>query len=171
MTEQMDDRRLVDKAHSLAYQYEQTHGNCPQCVMAAIQETIGGVDDGAFKAGHALAGGGALTTTGTCGALVGALMAISSHYGRDRANFGKGRYLKNQQLAKKVVDRFIAEYGSPTCAGVQARIMGRSFNMWDAEDYKAFEAAGGHADKCTSVAANAAGWAAEAILEGKSAPR
>jgi hypothetical protein len=49
--------------------------------------------------------------------------------------------------------------------------MGRSFNMWDADDYKAFEAAGGHKDKCTSVAANAAAWAAETILEGKGGAR
>jgi C_GCAxxG_C_C family probable redox protein len=166
-----DNRKLIDQAYSLAYGYEQTHGNCPQCVMAAIQETLGGIDDETFKAGHALAGGGALTTIGTCGALAGALMAVSSYFGRDRANFGKGRFLQNYQLGKKVVERFVAEYGSPICGGVQAKIMGRSFDMWDAEDFKAFEAAGGHRDKCTGVAANAAAWAAETILEAKGGPR
>lgn len=171
MTEHSSNKALVEQAYAIAYKYEQTHGNCPQCVLAAIQETIGGIDDATFKAGHALAGGCALTTAGTCGALSGALMAISSHFGRDRANFGKGRFLNNYQLSKKVVDRFVAEYGSPICADVQAKIMGRSFNMWDAEDFKAFEAAGGHKDKCTAVAANAAAWAAEVILEAKGAAR
>lgn len=165
--EQSEKSKVVEQAYNLAYKYEQTHGNCPQCVMAAIQETIGGVDDAAFKAGHALAGGGALTTVGTCGALAGALMAVSSHFGRDRANFGKGRFLQNYHLGKRIVDRFVAEYGGPSCAHVQSKIMGRSFDMWNAEDFKAFEAAGGHRDKCTAVAANAAAWAAELIIDEK----
>ncbi len=156
---------LIEKAYSLAYGYEQTHGNCPQCVIAAIQETFGGIDDAVFKAAHALAGGGALSTAGTCGALVGALLAVSSRYGRDRENFGKGRYLLNNQLAKRIFDRFVAEFGSPICSQVQTRLMGRSFDMWDGEDYKAFLAAGGHDDKCPAVSGKAARWVAELLVE------
>ncbi len=158
-------RALCEKAYALAYHYEQTYGNCPQCVIAALQETFGGIDDAVFKAAHALAGGGALSTAGTCGALVGALLVVSSRYGRDRENFGKGRYLLNNQLAKRIFDRFVAEFGSPICSQVQTRLMGRSFDMWDAEDYKAFLAAGGHDDKCPAVSGKAALWVAELLAE------
>ncbi len=158
-------QELMQKAYDLAYKYEQTHGNCPQCVLAAVQETIGGIDDATFKAGHGLAGGGALTTLGSCGALVGAVLAISSHFGRDRENFGTGRYLQNYQLSKEIVDHFVEDYGGPTCAQVQTKIMGRSFDMWDAKDFQAFEAAGGHKDKCTEVAAKAAAWATGIIID------
>jgi len=43
--------------------------------------------------------------------------------------------------------------------------MGRSFDMWDRADYKAFLAAGGHTDKCTAVAGTAARIAAEVLLD------
>ena len=128
---------------------------------------MGIVDDAVFKAGHALAGGGALTTQGTCGALVGALLAVSSQFGRDKANFGRGRYLKNSQPAKRIFDRFVAEFDSPICGQVQAKMMGRAFDMWDGDDFKAFEAAGGHVDKCPVVAGFAAGLAVEILLEEK----
>ena len=42
--------------------------------------------------------------------------------------------------------------------------MGRSFNLWDREDYKAFLEAGGHTDKCPVVVGNAAKWAVEILL-------
>ena len=158
-------KELIEKAYTLAYKYEQSPGNCPQCVLAAVRETMGGVDEAVFKASHALAGGGVLSTEGTCGALAGALLALSNRYGRELPNFHKGRYLHNYQIAKIVFDKFVAEFGSPICARVQAKLMGRAFDMWDAADFKAFLEAGGHDDKCPLVAAKAAAWAVEVLLE------
>jgi C_GCAxxG_C_C family probable redox protein len=136
-------------------------------VLAAIQDALGGIGDEVFKAGHALAGGGALTTRGTCGALSGGLMAISCQHGRDRANFVKGRNRRCNALGKRLFDRFVEEYGSPVCRDVQTRLMGRSFDMWDPNDYKAFEQAGGHMEKCPTVTGNTARWVAEILLEEK----
>ena len=86
------------------------------------------------------------------------MLALSAKYGRDRAHFGKGRFLQSYELSKQLYDRFIAEFESPICANVQKKLLGRPFNLWDAGDYKAFDEAGGHRDKCPEVAGKVASW-------------
>ena len=158
-------QEIIGRAYSLGYENEQKYGCCPQCVLAAIQDVLGVVDDATFKASHGLAAGGGLSTGGTCGALAGGMLALSAKYGRDRAHFGNGRFIQSYELGKRLHDRFVAEFGSPICAEVQTRLLGRPFNMWDANDFKAFEAAGGHRDKCTRVAGTVAAWTAEMLIE------
>lgn len=154
------------KAYSIGFQYERDHGSCAQCVLAAIQESFPGlIDDAVFRAAHGLAGGGALSGQGTCGALSGGIMAISAAHGRERQNFAAGPYRHASKKAKRLFDRFVEEYGSCICGQVQTKVMGRSFNLWDPDDYKAFDAAGGHRDKCPDVVGKAARWAAEILLE------
>ena len=170
MDSQARNKELLGQVYTRAFEYEQKYGSCPQCVLAAIQDVFGGIDDEVFKAGHALAGGVGLSTNGTCGALSGGVMALSCKHGRPRKNFANGRYLKSHQLAKKLYDRFVQEYGSCICRDVQKKILGRSFNMWDARDYEEFGRAGGHKDKCPSVAGNVAQWAAEILLQAENAP-
>jgi len=157
-------QEIIDKAYSLAYENEQKYGCCPQCVLAAIQDVLGNVDDATFKASHSLAGGGGLSTGGTCGALAGGMLALSAKYGRDRANFGTGRFMGSYRLGKRLYDRFVAEFGSPICAEVQTGLLSRSFDLWDGKDFKAFEEAGGHRDKCPRVAGKVAAWTAEMLI-------
>ena len=45
-------------------------------------------------------------------------MALCCKHGRPRENFANGRYLKSHQLAKKLYDRFLQEYGSCVCRDV-----------------------------------------------------
>jgi C_GCAxxG_C_C family probable redox protein len=158
-------KEAMDKAYKAAFDYERMYGSCSQCVIAAISETVAPVSDDVFKASHALAAGCALTCQGTCGALVGGMLAISATHGRDRANFGEGRFINSYVLAKKLLERFEDEFGSHACPDVQKKIMGRSYDLWDPEDYKAFEAAGGHEDKCPDVVGKAAMWAVEVLLD------
>lgn len=158
-------REIIDRAYSLGYENEQKYGCCPQCVLAAIQDVLGVVDDATFKASHGLAAGGGLSTGGTCGALAGGMLALSAVCGRDRAHFGNGRFMQSYKLGKRLHDRFVAEFGSPICAEVQTTLLGRSFDMWDAMDFKAFEEAGGHRDKCPRVAGTVASWTAEMLIE------
>ena len=165
-----DSQHLLDQTYQSAYGYEQTFGCCPQCVLAAIQDVLGTGSDDLFKAAHGLAGGGGLTQTGTCGALVGALLAIGAAHGRDRADFAGGPQMQSYALAKKMFDAFVEEFGSPICAEIQTREMGRSFDLWDQKDFEAFLAAGGHQDKCPNVAGTAARMAAEVLLEADHAP-
>lgn len=163
--DQQTEQEIIGRAYSLGYENEQKYGCCPQCVLAAIQDVLGIVDDATFKASHGLAAGGGLSTGGTCGALAGGMLALSAKCGRDRAHFGNGRFMQSYELGKLLYDRFVAEFGSPICAEVQTRLLGRPFNMWDAKDYKAFEEAGGHRDKCPKVAGKVASWTTEMLIK------
>ena len=157
---------LLEKAYQLAYQYEAERGSCPQCVLAAIKETLGIGDEETIRAADALAGGTSLSSQGTCGALIGGSLAISSLTGRTYDDFQHGRRIRRVFLySRKLYDRFIEEYGSPLCCDVQKKLFGRSFDLMDKEDYDAFEKAGAHVDKCPSVSGNVARWTAEIILK------
>ena len=158
--------KLIEQVYRLAFKYEAERGSCPQCVLAALRETLNVGDPATIQAADAMAGGTALSTQGTCGALVGGLLTIGSIVGRSYKDFSAGeRKRRVFQYAKKLYDKFIEEYGSPLCKDVQKKIFGRSFNLLDPKDYAEFEKAGAHVDKCPSVSGNAAKWTAEIILE------
>ncbi len=158
-------QELIDKIYRLAFKYEAELGSCPQCVLAAIKETIDIGDEDIFKSADALAGGTSLSSKGTCGALVGGMLAISSIVGREYNDF-KDRKKKRRvfKYAKILYDRFVDEYDSPLCCDVQKKIFGRSFDLMDPIEYEEFEKAGAHVDKCPTVSGNAARWTAEIIL-------
>lgn len=164
-TPPIDRQQLVERVYEAAYEFERTNGCCPQCVLAAVQDVMGVGDDGLFKASHTLTGGGGVTTKGTCGALAGAMLAVGFAHGRERQEFGAGPRESSFLLGRRVFDRFVGEFGSPICAEVQTKLMGRSFDLWDQDDFEAFLAAGGHEDKCPKVVATAAGIAADILLD------
>ena len=62
-------------------------------------------------------------------------------------------------------DKFVEEFGSGNCRDVQKKICGKAFNLWDPDEYKEFDKAGGHTDKCTDVSGKVARWVAEILLE------
>lgn len=165
----MGNPELRKKADALAYKYEKEYGGCPQCVLAAVKETVGGISDDVFKAATGFAGGVAVVGTGTCGALSGGVMALSAHLGREYANFADPQRIRWEtfRICKKLVNKFETEFGGGLCKDVQTRIMGRSYNLWDDQDYKDFNAAGGHDDKCTMVCGKAARWVIEILEEDK----
>ena len=78
---------LIQRAYNLAFKYEAELGSCPQCVLAAIKETIDVGDEATIKSADALAGGTALSSKGTCSALAGGLLAISFIVGREYEDF------------------------------------------------------------------------------------
>lgn len=163
MTSQKD---ILDNVYQRAFTYEAQLGSCPQCVLAALKETLDVGDENVFQASQGLTGGTALSSKGTCGALAGGMIAISSLVGRTYQEFTEGQKKRLVfKYTKLLYERFIGEYGSPLCCDVQKKIFGRSYNLLDKEDYAAFEKAGAHVDKCTSVAGNAAKWTAEIILK------
>jgi C_GCAxxG_C_C family probable redox protein len=157
---------ILEKAYNLAFRYEAERGSCPQCVLAALYETIGVGDPKTIQASDALAGGTSLSTEGTCGALVGGLLAIGSVVGRTYEDFSAGnRKRRVFQYSKKLYDKFIEEYNSPRCKDIHMKLFGRTFNLLDPQDYAEFEKAGGHVDKCPVVSGNAARWTAEILIE------
>jgi C_GCAxxG_C_C family probable redox protein len=162
MTFQKD---VLENVYHLAFQYEARLGSCPQCVLAALKETLHVGDESIFQASHGLTGGTSLSSLGTCGALAGGMIAISSLFVSPKQFF---TVVKKTRLVfkytRQLYDKFVGEYGSPLCCDVQKKIFGRSYVLLDKQDYEAFEKAGAHVDKCTSVAGNAAKWTAEIIL-------
>ena len=157
---------LIDEIYKLAFKYEAELGSCPQCVLAALYETLDIGNPETIKAIDSLAGGTSLSTEGTCGALIGGLVAISSIVGREYKDFKEGKRKRLVfKYSKKLYDKFIKEYESPICKGVHKKIFGRTFNLLDKNDYNEFEKAGAHKDKCTDVSGKVAKWTAEIIID------
>ena len=157
---------ILQEVYNRAFKYEAERGSCPQCVLSAILEVLDIGDPETIKAVDAMAGGTALSTEGTCGALVGGMEAISSVVGRTHKDFSSGKGNRRVFLfSKKLYDKFIKEYGSPVCKDVHMKLFGRTFKLLDPKEYEEFEKAGAHVDKCPDVSGKVASWAAEIILD------
>ncbi len=152
---------LADQAYQRALQYELDYGCCPQCVLATVQETVGFVDDGTIKASHGLSGGGGLLGQGACGALTGGLLALSAKLGRDRDKLDRGRFINNFKKGKELVERFREEFGGLTCAELQQQFTGRTYDMWNAAEYKAFDDARGN--QCAHATGTVTKWVIEML--------
>ena len=109
---------LAQKAYDLGYSYEGQYGACSQCTILAIMDTLGERNDDVFKASFGFAGGiGSLSMT--CGALAAGIMAISLAHGRELQDLTtqteeEKRYC--MQMVRDLVDVYMDEYGSITCA-------------------------------------------------------
>lgn len=159
---------LLSQVYDRAAEYEREYGYCPQAVLAAIQDEFGIVEDGTIQASHSLAGGGALCGDGTCGGLVGGMMAIASAFGRRREEFGEletEAAIKSSKLSRRLRSQFVDEYGSVVCRDVQDHLFGKSYDLWNQEEYDAFEDAGAHEDVCPDVTGTAARLAAAILLD------
>lgn len=156
-----DPKSLGEQAYDKALKYELDYGCCPQCVLATVQETIGIVDDQTIKASHGLSGGGGLLGEGICGALSGGLLALSAKYGRDRDKLDRGRYINNFKKARELAERFRTEFGGVTCRELQQQFTGRTYDMWDAGEYKAFDDARGQ--KCAHATGTVTKWVVEML--------
>ncbi len=155
---------LGQRAYDLAFDLDLKYGCCPQCVLTAVKETIGGVSDDTIKASHGLSGGGGLMGSGACGALTGGLMALGTRRGRDADKLDKGRGMANFQVGKQLVERFRAEFGGITCEDLQQQFTGRTWDMWTPEEYKGFSRERG--DHCARATAVVTQWVVE-MLDGK----
>jgi C_GCAxxG_C_C family probable redox protein len=154
-------KELAEEAYQAAYTYDIEYGCCPQCVLAAIQDTVDvGITDEIVTAAHALAGGGGLLTQGTCGALNGGLMAIAAKHGRPPDDFGVKRHLKSYKLGKDLVEWFKERYGGLTCTHIQQKYTDRTWDLWDAEDFKAFHESPCHVE-CAKITGEVARWCVE----------
>ncbi len=152
---------LAEEAYRRAKQYELDYGCCPQCVLATVQETVGYVSDDTIKASHGLSGGGGLMAQGACGALTGGLMALSAKRGRDRDKLDRGRGINNFRKGKELVERFRQEFGGITCEQLQQRFTGRTYDMWDNDEYRQFDRDRG--DRCAHATGLVTKWVIEML--------
>jgi C_GCAxxG_C_C family probable redox protein len=162
---------LVVRAAEAAYVYERTYHGCSQCVLAALQESLGVGSRDSFKAASGLAGGIARMGR-TCGALMGGLMGIGLAFGRDGledSTTSQG-YVRAMELGGELCRRFEKEFGSTQCRDIQKSLFGRSFDLRDPQEREAFREAGGY-EKCPHVAGKAAELAAAVIVDAGYEPR
>ncbi|MCS7139409.1 MAG: C-GCAxxG-C-C family protein [Candidatus Nezhaarchaeota archaeon] len=162
----------AEEAYQLAFRYGVEYKNCSQAVLRAIYEVLNlkGAEL-VIKSAHPLAGGLGLSGNCTCGALAGGVLALGLVYGRSLENMGKKGFLKSYVKAKELYDMFVNEFGGCSCKDVQLRLFGRSFNLWNPEDFRKFEEMGGHKDKCTEVSGKVARWVVEIILADEEAKK
>jgi C_GCAxxG_C_C family probable redox protein len=166
-------QQLLEKASELGACYEKNSGSCSQCTAAALREILG-FEDIVVKVATSSCGGQAGLSTGACGGVIGGTIVLDYYLGRpaDMVSAtqvipqGMGELTRAMEAAQSLCQKFIREYGSILCPQIQARIFGRSFNLQDPVDWKAFEESGAHTDpaKCMSVVGNAARWTLEILM-------
>jgi C_GCAxxG_C_C family probable redox protein len=164
------DLKKIKEAYEQGFEFERKYHGCAQCVIGAIYEVFPGMrNEDIFRSASAFAGGVGLSTKGQCGALSGAVIVLSQIYGRELKEIAdpeRKRFLA-YKLGETIVQKFLNEYGTVICADIQKKLMGKSFNLWNPEEWGEFEKIGGHNSVCPSVVGKATRWAAELIMEEK----
>ena len=157
---------VLERAYHLGFECGRIYRGCSQCVVAAVQDTLGIRDDAVFKAATGLAGGIGLSGVGPCGAISGGVLVLSQLVGRERSNIEDPENLrsKSYDLAKKLVDAFLNEIGAFSCRDVQMKRFGRPYYLRDQQERKKFEDAGAR-EKCTDVVGRAARMTVKIILD------
>jgi C_GCAxxG_C_C family probable redox protein len=143
--------------------YEELYGSCAQGTLLALQEEFSLETRRPSKAATAMPG---IALRGeTCGAVMGAIMALGIAMGREQAD-DFGAVQRTTKAARRLCRRFEEQFGSCNCRDVQHHIFGRSFNLADASDQAEFVKSDA-AKKCRAPASQAARIAGELILDGR----
>lgn len=168
--------QLLEKAGELGTEFERYSGSCSQCTAAALREILG-FDDLVVRVATSSCGGQAGFATGACGGVVGGTIVLDYYLGRPADMVSATQTIPQGmealghavETAKLLGEKFVRHYGSILCPQVQTKLYGRSFNLQDPAEWKAFEEAGAHSDptKCMSVVANAARWTLEILIDKK----
>lgn len=151
-----------------------SYGGCSQAVLEALQDGLHIGNTETLKAATALPGGGGWRGE-SCGALLGALMALGIVVGREKLEDTE-KYSKAMEISQDIIERFKKEmqghFGftealeSTLCSHIQEKIFGRTFNLSYSADRQAFIDAGGRTEKgCGTTCAIAAEVAAQKLLE------
>ncbi len=156
-----DDDTRLDRVAGRAGDLLQQYSSCAQGTLLALQEEFGLGGAETLKAATAMPG---IALRGeTCGAVVGALMALGLAFGREKAEDYEAM-VKTVSAARKLCSQFEGEFGSCMCARVQDHIFGRTFDLADPADVAEF-AGSGASEKCRGPAEFAARAAGRLILE------
>ena len=168
----MVDEKLVAQIRANAHNYENFSG-CTQAVLLALQEGLKIGDLQSYKAATAFAGGVARRGE-TCGALIGAIMALGLEEGRKKKEDIQklnDTVANAYKLADDFQHRIETEFNlkrplpSTMCRDLQLAIYGQSWMMSEPTQRTAFLAAGGHGDiGCLKVCGIAAECAAKVVL-------
>jgi C_GCAxxG_C_C family probable redox protein len=165
---------VLNRVEEKAALYMRKYSGCGQCSLLALQEELD------LPGGRAIIKAAGFTNLGiammgtTCGALLGGIMAMGLACGRDNLDdpvYPQPEVVddvyqlpKSMMLIRGFYQRFIQEFGSPSCRDLQIRLFGRSFEVCVLEEEEKFQLAGGHL-KCVELVGKAARLAAEVILQ------
>jgi C_GCAxxG_C_C family probable redox protein len=158
--------RVLDAIAKAAFNNLRAYSNCCRSVLWALQTHLRLDDEGTLRASTTLAGGVAGTGE-TCGALLGALMAIGLVTGPlDFTDLEADSSVR--AAAKEMVNRFIEVLGSTRCYGVQDKLVG-----WHCDEPAKIDAwrREGGPIACAWACGEAARMAAELILNAKEGGR
>lgn len=133
--------------------------NCAQASFAVLQDEFNLQGKAILKAltpfpGIALRGE-------TCGAVIGALMALGLIYGREDLDDGRG-YIASLPSARRFCRSFEERHGSTSCETILQGKLGRKFDLADRADALAYASLGGP-QACGEVVASAVLIAADAL--------
>lgn len=127
---------MMRKENAIGY-YKQTF-NCSQSVFTAYRQEDKLDEKTALKLSTMFGAGVACTGQGLCGAVFGALMAISMKYGREDVQ-GVDAKLKTYELGKKFMNEFAKIHGSCICKEILGIDIGTPENLKKAGEMKLFQ--------------------------------
>ena len=152
---------ILDHLEQKAGDYEELFGSCAQGTLLALQEEFDFGNGQTLKAATAMPG---IALRGeTCGAVIGAIMALGIALGREKPE-DFAAVQKTTSAARKLCREFEKEFGSCNCHDVLHHIFGRSFNLADPTDQNEFIQADA-IKKCRAPAGRAARIAGEILIE------
>jgi C_GCAxxG_C_C family probable redox protein len=145
---------------------EELNWGCSQVVMDTLQRNLKFGNQEVFMASTGFAGGIAGFRE-TCGALIGAIMAIGVVYGRKEFKDGKVAhedvgFMETRARANKLCDKFTKRFGSLRCADVRQAV-GR-IPLGDEDYLYTLEGVKNHS-KCGDVTGFTARTTAEIMME------
>jgi len=170
MTAKSSKEDILNRVDQKAGDYvEGGKGNCAQGAFFALREEFNLGDGMILKALALMPGIGYRGET--CGAVMGALAALSISSGRDKlgdlVDTDMESYLSPIRAARAFCDTFEKEFGSLMCNHIQTQLFGRTFNAADPAQIQEMLQAGA-GQKCRIPTGKAARFAAEIILEEES---
>ncbi len=144
--------QAINIAFKIGFEAEKSKTNCAQATFHAISSVLGVINLQIFKSLYSLAGGGASSTFGSCGAFSGALLAFGLFFGRTYEEWQDGkRGAKSSKLATEFYNKFTQKFNTVVCFEIHKKLFGRTFIFSNKEDMEEFEKLGGHTIKCPSV--------------------
>ena len=165
---------MLDRVYARALENDRDYHGCSQSVLDSIQKEFGIGNRETLMAATVLSAG-VLRQGETCGAIIGAMMALGLVLGRDRIEDSetyREAMLSCLEIYNRIKEELKRAFGfedelkSTLCRDIQEKVYGRPFKMWDVDDFQAFLDAGGHGEAgCPKVCAVAARVAAQKILE------
>ena len=141
----VDKEKCVNKAIQLGTVNYSKYNNCAQATFTAIIDalkeegitiTSAEAEEAIFNSLAGVSGGHANMGTGNCGALTGAVAAISLASNVSRAmqlTDKENRWIAFDNVSKTIVTKFKNEFHGLTCRDVTWKRNGKIWDIWDPE--------------------------------------